>query len=83
MTIKELYGHMSPASLARELSHLQKIYGYEQRPDMNVIITHVKNYCSVKDPRLVILEEVRQEAQKFGLQGIRFSVAIRGYTFYL
>lgn len=83
MTIKELYGHMSPARLAKELSHLQRTYGYEQQPDMNVIITHVKNYCSLKDPRLVILDEVRQESRKLGLQGIRFSIAIKGYTFYL
>ncbi|CAR31094.1 hypothetical protein ZYGR_0P04000 [Zygosaccharomyces rouxii] len=80
---KELYGHMSPTRLVEELSHLQNVYGCEQRPDMDVIITHVKGHCSFKDPRLVILNEVRQEAQRFGLEGIRFSVAVKGYTFYL
>lgn len=83
MATKELYGHLCPTTLVNELAHLQKAYGHAQEPDMDVIITHVKNFYSTKDPRLIILEEVRQEAKKIGLKGIRFSIAIKGHTFYL
>lgn len=83
MHTTRLYGHMSPSKLVGELANLQRNYGHEQQLDMDVIITHVKNHCSIKDPRLIILDQIRQEAQRVGLQGIRFSIAISGHTYYL
>ncbi|CDH17490.1 related to PDE1-Low affinity 3`,5`-cyclic-nucleotide phosphodiesterase [Zygosaccharomyces bailii ISA1307] len=83
MATKELYGHLGPRNLVEELTHLQGLYGPHALGHMHVIITHVKSICSYRDPRLVILEEVRKEASRAGLHGIIFSVAVRGYTFHL
>lgn len=83
MATKKLYGHLGPRNLVAELAHLQALYGPQAQCRMHVLITHVKSICSYRDPRLVILEEVREEATKAELHGVRFSIALRGYTFNL
>ncbi|QLL33081.1 hypothetical protein HG536_0D06030 [Torulaspora globosa] len=77
----ELYGHMSPAYLVGQLSRLREMYG---DPDvlagLSILVTHVKTIISEKDPRLVILQELREAALQERLD-VRFSMAVQGYTF--
>lgn len=77
----ELYGHMSPTYLVPALERLQSRY---KDPNalghMDVVITHVKKTVSDKDPRLVILQELREQAHAVQLNA-RFSIAVQGYTF--
>lgn len=77
----ELYGHMSPTYLVPAINRLQRQY---QEPDalrdLEIVITHVKKAISDKDPRLIILKELRDQAHATQLH-VRFSIAIQGYTF--
>lgn len=76
-----LYGHMSPAYLVGQLSRLREMYGVPDALEgLNVLVTHVKTVISDKDPRLVILQELREAALKERLD-VRFSMAVQGYTF--
>lgn len=77
---EHLFGHLSPKYLVHELKSLSKVYG---RPldGLHVIIVHVKMASGGRDPRLVILDEVRQLAAAEGLGKIVISIAIEGYTF--
>ncbi|SCU87942.1 LANO_0D00584g1_1 [Lachancea nothofagi CBS 11611] len=79
---EHLYGHMSPNYLVHELKELSRAYG---RPldGLQVIILHVKMSPGGRDPRLVILQEVRQLAAAQGLGNVNFSIALQGYTFVL
>ncbi|QLQ80027.1 hypothetical protein HG537_0D00270 [Torulaspora globosa] len=77
----ELYGHMSPAYLVGQLSRLREMYGDPNAlAGLNVLVTHVKTIISEKDPRLVILQELREAALQERLD-VRFSMAVQGYTF--
>lgn len=77
----ELYGHMSPRYLVPALKRLQKRYNDpDALKDLEVVITHVKKTVTGKDPRLIILKELRDQAQAAELP-VRFSAALQGYTF--
>lgn len=77
----ELYGHMSPAYLVSQLETLRAV---QKEPDalsgLHVVITHVKKIVCERDPRLTILQELRDAADKVQLD-VRFSMAAQGYTF--
>ncbi|SCU86334.1 LAMI_0D01618g1_1 [Lachancea mirantina] len=77
-----LYGHLSPRFLVHELKQLSRAYN---RPldGLQVIIHHVKIGPGMRDPRLVILDEVRSLAASEALGDVAFSIGIQGYTFVL
>ncbi|SCV04740.1 LAME_0H20868g1_1 [Lachancea meyersii CBS 8951] len=79
---EHLYGHLSPNYLVHELKQLSRAYG---RPldGLQVIIMHVKMSPGMRDPRLVILQEIRQLAAAQELGDVSFSMALQGYTFVL
>lgn len=80
---RRLFGHLSSNKLLDELQILRNKYNSPQGlSNLNVIISHVKMVYEDKDPRLVILEELRTLGNKTsGLEKITFSVAVQGYTF--
>lgn len=80
---KDLYGHMSPKYVIEALARLKSLYnGGKALANLNVVITHVKKVDLKRDPRLIILEELRTLAEEKQLNDIKFSMAIEGYTFH-
>lgn len=78
---EELYGHMSPALLISQLSKLKKTYNNPHAlSGLDVVVTHVKRIISEKDPRLIILQELREAASSEKLD-VRISMAVQGCTF--
>ncbi|CEP62990.1 3',5'-cyclic-nucleotide phosphodiesterase PDE1 LALA0_S06e08504g [Lachancea lanzarotensis] len=79
---EHLYGHLSPNYLIHELKQLSRAYG-KPLDGLQVIIMHVKMSVGMRDPRLVILQEIRELAAAQELGDVRFSIALQGYTFVL
>ncbi|QLG74624.1 hypothetical protein HG535_0G05070 [Zygotorulaspora mrakii] len=80
----QLYGHLSPVHLVDALVRLQNMYaGKDSLKGLEVIISHVKRVSARLDPRLTILDEIREQALLKGLEGIIFSMAVHGFTFHL
>ncbi|AET40417.1 3',5'-cyclic-nucleotide phosphodiesterase PDE1 Ecym_6009 [Eremothecium cymbalariae DBVPG len=77
-----LYGHMSTRHVIWELNRLKKAYG-KPLDGLNVIVTHIKMESLDKDPRIIILKELREKSIEKGLGAIKFSVAIQGYTHFI
>ena len=63
-----------------ELKQLSQIYR-RKLDGLHVIIMHTKMEPGKNDPRLVILEEVRRQAEIEDLGKVIFSIAVQGYTF--
>ncbi|SCU82860.1 LAFA_0D00452g1_1 [Lachancea sp. 'fantastica'] len=80
---EHLYGHLSPNYLIHELKQLSRAYGNKPLDGLQVIIMHVKMSAGMRDPRLVILQEIRELAAAQELGDVRFSIAVQGYTFVL
>lgn len=53
-----LYGHMNPDSLCMTLNKFHHIFDGSQK--INLCITHVKQTITTKDPREVIMQQVRE-----------------------
>lgn len=80
---RDLYGHLSPKYVIKALSRLKELYnGGKALAGLNVVVSHVKKIDSKRDPRLIILEELRTLAKNAQLNDIKFSMAIEGYTFH-
>lgn len=77
---EHLFGHLSPRYLVYELKQLSQIYR-RKLDGLHVIIMHTKMEPGKNDPRLVILEEVRRQAEIEDLGKVIFSIAVQGYTF--
>ncbi|CCC70093.1 hypothetical protein NCAS_0E00230 [Naumovozyma castellii] len=88
---EQLYGHMSPKHLVEELDRLLELYStipdrtrdLSKQP-LKILITHVKMITSLRDPRLIILDELRDMSKETKLEDkVIFSMAVPGYTFSL
>lgn len=81
----DLFGHLSPPHLVNILKVLHqryKIIGQEIEK-LDVVIVHVKLTSTTQDPRLIILKELRDCADREGLSSVNFGCAVQGTTYYL
>lgn len=78
---EQLYGHMSPIHVIEEILALKKMSG-ESIDHLNILIIHVKVISTNRDPRLIVLKELRQLARATnGLERVKFSIALQKYSF--
>lgn len=79
-----LFGHLSSIRLVGELEALRAAYGVDSLDSLTVLVSHVKMVYADEDPRLTIIDELRQlAAAKSGLERVSFSIALQGCTFML
>lgn len=78
----ELYGHLTPRHLIKELLVLNEIASTRKRKplkDLNLIITHVKESLDGHDPRRRIKSELEDLNRLLGL-GLSITIALSGVT---
>lgn len=83
----KLYGHMSPQFLLQELMRLVNLYIKNDELKsvsdlkLDIIIMHVKMCDAESDPRLTVLQQIKELAKGYQMENIRFSVGLEGFTF--
>lgn len=79
----ELYGHLTPRHLIKELNILHKLASLRKEnplKNFDIIITHVKENLEGSDPRRQIQSELEELNEQYGL-GLKITMALSGISF--